>query len=167
MLIHPYELSEGGIPNRLFRTRMDYAAYLLSRNDIKNVIVTGHHGEHDKKIVEQSGVTLANAMLTYLVNNGVDPKKILKELNGTTTWSCTQNVWEEFVMPREFKSGVIVSNVEHLPRVIMQTEKIMRLKNYRVLELYYSGPRIADEAERKTFLEHEMKSLMATMSRSD
>ena len=70
-----------------FRNRLDTALEYLAENESAMVVVSGGQGPTETK-------TAASAMKRYLVENGVDPSRIIKEDRATSTF-------ENFVFSKE------------------------------------------------------------------
>lgn len=68
----------GETPSRVLTYRLDAAAEYLNKNTDASVIVTGGQGA-------QENVTEAYAMEKYLVERGIEPQRIIKEKQATST----------------------------------------------------------------------------------
>jgi len=97
----------------------------------------------------------SSLMKGYLTGKGVAKESIIEECEGMNTYQSTEICYDKIIKPKRWISGIIVSNAEHLPRIILQTMKIISPE----LLLFYSGPKIEDSMERTNFLEHEKNGI--------
>ncbi len=70
---------DGSEPSATLKERLDKTLEYMDRNPDASVIVSGGRGRGES-------ISEADAMYNYLVNNGADDEKILKEENATSTY---------------------------------------------------------------------------------
>lgn len=163
ILIHGYILLEDGLLDPILVDRMEHGLDLFLRELGSNIIVAGKHGLQDKEYYEKTKITEAKRMRQYLEEKKVDPSKIFEECEGTNTFDCTSKAYQTIIKPNHWTSGVIVSSREHLPRIIIQTNKIIPPE----ITVLYSGPMITDPTKRAKFVEREAKATVYSMNRPD
>jgi hypothetical protein len=163
MIIQGYELLEDGSLDDILTDRLDFAISEHDEGlDVKSIIVAGKHGKRDRNFVLRTGVSEAQAMEEYLISRGyTDFSKIKLEEEGTNTWDCTFNAYNDIIKPNGYQSGIIVSSSEHLPRVMAQTLQIFPPKLYG--RTSFGGPEIGNPEKRASFLNHELDSIETTL----
>ena len=102
-------------------------------------------------------------MRAYLQEHQVPAEVIIEEPLGENTFDCTRNAYEHIIIPRGWRSGIIISTDLHLQRVRLQTAKIIP-SDYR---LTYEGPSIPEGPVRDRFLAHEQEAIIYTKNRKD
>ena len=143
--------------------RLDWGVDLYKRCEEIPVIVAARCGGRDKEFVERTGKTEADFMKNFILDKGVLSTFVYQENKGENTFDCTSNAYYGIIVPNNWQSGHIISSREHLPRVILQTMKVMPLE----MHLEFSGPSINDPEQRKKILEHEVEAIRYTLSRDD
>ena len=164
MLIHGYILNPDGSIDPILEDRLNYGLALLQHDglEVEKVIVAGRSGgsqARDFQYVEGTGITQAHKMRDWLANRHIDPSNILLEDIGTTTWSCTEKAYNSLIVPQRFRSGIVVSTAEHLPRLGYQTMQIFDAELFG--NTIFGGPTVKDPEQRAKFLEWEAKSVQA------
>jgi hypothetical protein len=163
ILIHGYVLEEDGTMDPLLIDRLDYGRKVCSQGFTNNIVVAGKHGGRDQPFYERTGIPESSVMKDYLVSIGVPSGDIFEEDQGTNTFDSTLNAYNQFILPNGWLSGMVVSTAEHLPRIILQSQKIFSPE----INLWYGGPTILDTSKREEFLTHEREAIAYTLSRSD
>ena len=123
MLIYGYDLVDRGTKNPaldpILLDRLDHGLGLLSNADApKNIIVAGKYGGRDRVFYERTGLTESHFMKKYLIKKGIKPEHIYEETEGISTLDSTKRAYDFFVVTKNWRSGILVSTLEHLPRVI-------------------------------------------------
>lgn len=164
ILIHGFYLKEDGELDPVLIARLDHAL-LIYKNCMGKIIVAGNHGVKDKEIVEKTGVTESAKMKEYLVKKGIPSEEVTEEPGGKNTWDCSVNAFNNIILPKKWTSGHIISSSEHLPRVQLQTNKILSLLNVEPnsIMLFYSGPQVTDLMSKKLVLEYEDEAIRFTL----
>lgn len=170
ILIHGFILNKENKPNEIHRQRLEHGLRLHNERLGKNIIVAGKLDNRDRRLFESTGITLSSIMKEYLIKRGAASERIYEEPSGENTYDCAVNCFKEIILPNSWDLGVIVSNEEHLPRIIWQTKKIVKSLGIRPL-LFYSGPSIiysgAPQEELDRFIKHEVDAIAYSMKRSD
>lgn len=159
MLIHGYILTPDGTIRDILEERLEYAVELDLDFPVRNIIVAGKHGKEDEEYVKRTGRTEARAMYDRLQEKGINPARIHLEPEGTNTWDCTKNAYDRLIKPMGWKSGVVISTAEHLPRICYQAMQIFDVALFG--NTLFGGPSVKDSAQRASFLEWEAKSVQA------
>jgi hypothetical protein len=172
ILIHGFNLNPEGKIQPILRQRLEDGLQLYAEGAAEQLIVAGRNGPEDRAWVDRNGITQADLMAQYLKDHGIPTAAIALERDGTTTWECTNNAFTSIVPPHA-RGGYIVSNQEHLPRITLQTQKILHLLHQKDptfpfdMDIRYAGSPILDPHERAVFLAHERDALRYTLSRDD
>lgn len=163
LLVHGYILTEEGKIDDILLGRLEHAIELYRAGLAKQIISAGKFGKRDENYVKETGITESMKMSEYFAKQGVPPEKLLEEREGTSTWACTQNVYNGLILPNNWTSGMVLSNQEHLPRIMLQTSKIIPAE----VTILYAGKPIRDPAVREDFIAHEKEGLIYTLNRED
>jgi vancomycin permeability regulator SanA len=163
MLVHGYELTEEGQLDAILRDKLEHTLRLYQSGHARNIIVAGKYTKSDKEFCERTGATESSVMKQYLANKNVPLEAIFEEDEGKNTFDCTKNAFNKIILPHRWNSGIIVSNLEHLPRIILQTGKIFPTQIF----CFYSGLPISDPVKREKFLEQEKEKIRYTLGRND
>ncbi len=166
ILVHGRVLNSDGGIGKINIDRLDYALGLMQKDGIlvKKIIVAGNHGglhSKDYEFVTKTRITTAHIMRDYLVSKGIDVKMIVLEPEGCNTWDCTVNAYNKIILPNKFKSGIIVSSQDHIPRVIMQTAQIFNNKLFG--NIIFGGHSIENDDERADIIKWEIESTRFTL----
>ncbi|MEK6760760.1 MAG: YdcF family protein [Nanoarchaeota archaeon] len=173
ILIHAFTLDENHRPNKIHRQRLDYGLQLFNDGLGKEMIVAGKLDNRDKRYFEETGIPLSKIMKEYLVARGIPENNIHEEPLGENTYDCTLNSFKGIILPRKWNSGIITSSSEHLPRINLQTMKVLHQMNVNEdnMMLFYSGPSIRYSGETteeiKRFISHEAKGMIHTLEKKD
>ena len=105
-------------PTRMLRRRLDTAIEYMKTHKNSICIVSGGQGK-DENIAE------ADAMKSYLINNGIDTNRIIKENKSTSTWEnfrFSRDIIDSLGLPRkmivvtdgfhQFRAGLISKSLE-------------------------------------------------------
>lgn len=169
ILVHGHVLKiDGTLDGEILVPRLDHALGLYRLGVAENIIVAGKHAssakygaESDEGFVKTTGITEARRMKGYLEAKGVPWETIFEESEGTNTWDCTWNAYQNIIIPKGWSSGHIVSSREHLARVAWMTNLIFD----REMKIIFSGPSIKDETLRLKILNQERDSLTYSLNR--
>jgi len=173
ILIHAFTISKDNQREKIHIQRMDYGIQLYNELSYPDIIVAGKLDKNDREHFEEKGIPLSKIMKDYLIQKGVPEEKIHEEPEGENSYDCTMNVFKSIIPKNGWKSGVIVSSSEHLPRITIQTMKVMTLLGMdgEDMKLFYSGPSIensgAAEREIERFKRHEAEGIIYTLGRED
>ncbi|HJZ18944.1 MAG TPA: YdcF family protein [Candidatus Nanoarchaeia archaeon] len=173
ILIHAFTLNENHQPNKIHKQILDYGLYLFNGGFGKEIIVAGKLDNKDRKYFEETNIPLSEIMKEYLTKNGIPFEKVHEESNGENTYDCTVNSFRNIILPRDWKSGIITSSAEHLPRIQVQTMKIMSHIGIdeKEMQLFYSGLSIRNSGESeekiRRFVEHESKAIAYTLKKQN
>lgn len=175
MLIHAYarerygrkeERSRFGIVGPILEGRLEHGLYLWERKGVRNIIVAGRTGftPEEKEFFVRTGIPITKTVGGYLEKRGVPTDVIVEEDNGENTYDCTNHAFKEIIIPRNWRTAHIISTLEHLPRIAVQTQKVMEETGYPLYEISYSGPSIyvanVQEEIKKLFVTHERSSMI-------
>ena len=159
MLIYGYDLVDNGTDtptlDKILTDRLDYGVRLSKAVAPRAVIVAGQYGGRDKDFYERTRLPESHFMKKYLINEGIKEEIIHEEAEGRSTLDSTKRLYDSFVVPRKYSSGIIVSTSEHLPRVIFQVLDIFPPG----FTLLFSGPSLNDPERRVKFLELEKRGI--------
>ncbi|KZZ83069.1 YdcF family protein [Bacillus sp. SJS] len=100
----------GSVPSLALKYRIEAAAQYLRENRKTMAIVSGGMGPGENR-------TEADAMKEGLLNLGIDSARIMMEDQSTSTNENIRN--SKFLLPKNAKAGIIVTNDFHLYRSIM------------------------------------------------
>ena len=107
LIILGAKVNEGGIPSLSLKNRLDVAYDYLVQYPHVQTIVSGGQGKDEDR-------TEASVMYTYLVDKGIDPKRILLEEQSTSTYENL--LFTKQLLSNELTHATIVSNDFHLTR---------------------------------------------------
>ncbi len=155
ILIYSYQLDSDGSMPGVFEDRLAYGLQAYQRGVAQRIIVAGKCGDRDREWLTHAMKTHASVMKDFLTSNGVPPTHVIEEACGENTFDCTRNAYAKIILPNEWTAGLIVSSEEHLPRVILQTARIIPPG----MTLWYGGPRIPDPVIRAQFCAHEQAAI--------
>jgi uncharacterized SAM-binding protein YcdF (DUF218 family) len=94
-----------GKPSKVLQARLDYALELYRKTDVKYIVVTG--GKLSGDISSE-----ASASANYLLQNGVDDSKILREVNGSSTYDSLQDS-AKFLKEKNLTKVILVTDGFH------------------------------------------------------
>lgn len=100
------------VPHYSLAQRLDIAFDYLQRNPRTKVIVCGGQGKNES-------ATEASVMAQYLINKGIDPKRVYQEDKSTRT--AQQFVYANRVLP--LGKTVVVTNDFHILRSLMLAKR--------------------------------------------
>lgn len=100
------------VPHYSLAQRLDVALDYLQRNPRTKVIVCGGQGKNES-------ATEASVMAQYLINKGIDPKRVYQEDKSTRT--AQQFVYANRVLP--LGKTVVVTNDFHILRSLMLAKR--------------------------------------------
>ena len=104
----------GTVPSRMLRQRLDAALDYLNAHPDAAAIVSGGMGPGED-------ITEAECMYTYLTAAGIDPSRILKEAQATSTM---ENLRFSLELMEPNSTAAIVSNEFHLYRAGQMAQKL-------------------------------------------
>lgn len=107
-------VKESGVPSLALKYRLDAAIEYLNDYPTVNVIVSGGQGD-DEPISE------AAFMENYLVENGIEQDRILKEDQSTSTYENI--VFSMKLLPEEVTQVTLISSDFHLKRAQVLADK--------------------------------------------
>lgn len=109
------KVKPGGIPSLSLKNRLDAAVdYLQKYPDVKAIVTGGQGADEDR--------TEASVMANYLIEYGIDEKRILLEEQSTTTYENL--LYAKSLMPQNTTSITIISNDFHLKRATILAQKL-------------------------------------------
>lgn len=106
MIVLGAKVRKGGIPTRALRYRLDAASDYAKMYPHVTIVVAGGQGVDED-------VTEASAMKRYLVQQGINPSRIIEEDRSTSTY---ENILFTRELLPHMKGLTIVSNDYHLER---------------------------------------------------
>ena len=149
-------LIHASLQNKITRQRINYGLKLYNELSCPNIIIAGE---------------IDHANTQHIKKVGISKDKIYEEINGKNTHDCTMNSFKKIILKNKWKNGIIVSSLEHLPRVLIQITKIMKEIGEVDMELFYSGPSIKYSGETDKVIEdfekHEVEGIKYTLRRED
>ena len=162
-LVHGFDLLEDGKIDPILESRLDHFLNIVREGlEFRCVIVASKNGRRDKNFVEKTGKTQAATMRDYLIKRGFsDIDKIFLEQEGTNTWLCTVNAYNEIIAPRNYESGMVISSVEHLSRVIAQTQQVF--PSQLLDRTSFEGPVISNQKRRGEIIDSELATIHYTL----
>lgn len=101
---------KGNIPSPVFTGRLNKAIDLLDKNLSNRVILTGSNAPFE--------LSEARVGKNYLLQKGVDPKKIYMEETTTSTIEQVHFIKNVVIGEKKFNKVLVVSDAFHLPRTI-------------------------------------------------
>lgn len=124
----------GETPSPFLKARLNQGIKAYKQGYAHKIIVSGGQGTGEK-------ISEAEAMKTYLINNGIIESDVIMEKNSYTTYENILNS-KNIMMKNNFKSTIIVSNKYHLMRAALICKKIkikssfsgVYLSKYKYLE---------------------------------
>lgn len=101
---------KGNIPSPVYAGRLNKAIDLLNKNLSNRVILTGSNAPFE--------LSEARVGKNYLLQKGVDPKKIYMEETTTSTIEQVHFIKNVVIGEKKFNKVLVVSDAFHLPRTI-------------------------------------------------
>jgi len=163
ILVHGYDLKTDGSLDEILISRLDLSLDLFEDGWSDNMIVAAKYGKRDADYCKNKGITQSMCLKEYLVSHDVPSEIIFEEREGKNTFDCSKNAYDNIIKPKKWNSGIFVSSAEHLPRIIIQNQKIFQQN----MMLFYAGPPILNSNKKKKFLAHELEAIKYTLSKDN
>ena len=115
LIILGAKINKGGVPSLSLKNRLDKAYDYLVKYPHVQAVVSGGQGKDEDQ-------TEASAMYTYLVNEGIDPNRIILEEQSTSTYENL--LFTKQLFSNDLKEATIVSNDFHLTRAVYLADEL-------------------------------------------
>lgn len=121
-------LDENGGPNSWVRNRLDMAISLY-RKERSYILCTSAGTYHKPPVLDINGYPIyeASASAKYLIDNGIDPKDIIRENLSYDSLGCVYYSLLLFIIPRNWRNICVITCNFHMPRVRVLFEWIFNL----------------------------------------
>lgn len=130
ILAHELEKRNGRmVLSEITRRRTDLGIELLRKGEVDRLIMSGDYGE-------MYGISLAEAMKNYAIEQGIEENQVIKEDLSLETVGELIFTKLGILNPRGWKDLVIITGETHYPRVKEESQYLLRDFNivYRIVE---------------------------------
>lgn len=127
-------LNDNGIVHEWVKRRLDIGLEIAKINKKCKIVCVGGGTYHKPPCMNKYGYVIheSTGCCQYLIHNGLNNKRILKEWASYDTIANVFFVLSNFVIPRNWKNIIVVTSEFHMPRTKLLFEWIFSLTNKKI-----------------------------------